>query len=114
MLTLFFGSHNSHPSHPISALTVSSAHSILVPLAMVPSNSRAYRRWQIGNALAVVMARREGGSAADCLGRRLSVPGQTRGLQSSTVRFGCRSPFGTSLKPLERTEAAAPDCPPGP
>src|SRR5262249_36024897 len=32
--TLFFGSHNSHPSQPISALTVSSAHSILVPLAM--------------------------------------------------------------------------------
>src|SRR5262245_40426773 len=35
MRTLFFGSHNSHPSHPIPALTVSSAHSILVPLAMV-------------------------------------------------------------------------------
>src|SRR5436309_15174163 len=34
MRTLFFGSHNSHPSHPISALTVSSPHSILVPLAM--------------------------------------------------------------------------------
>src|SRR5262249_3399128 len=33
MRTWFFGSHNSHPSHPISALTVSSAHSILVPLA---------------------------------------------------------------------------------
>src|SRR5262245_25537985 len=25
-----------------------------------------------------------------------------------------RSPFGTSLRPLGRTEAAAPDCPPGP
>src|SRR5262245_46838873 len=37
MRTLFFGSHNSHPSHPISALTVSSAHSILVPLAMIAS-----------------------------------------------------------------------------
>src|SRR5215831_12752739 len=34
MRTLFFGSHSSQPSHPISALTVSSAHSILVPLAM--------------------------------------------------------------------------------
>src|SRR5262249_12460358 len=40
MRTLFFGSHNSHPSHPISALTVSSAHSILVPLAMVPRRTR--------------------------------------------------------------------------
>src|SRR5215470_19751977 len=34
MRILFFGSHNSQPSQPISAFTVSSAHSILVPLAM--------------------------------------------------------------------------------
>src|SRR5262245_31837924 len=41
-------------------------------------------------------------------------PGQTRGPQSSAVCFRRLSPFGTSLRPLGRTEAAAPDCPPGP
>src|SRR5215813_3499730 len=44
MRTSFFGSHNSHPSHPISALTVSSAHSIFVPLAISHRERHGHRR----------------------------------------------------------------------
>src|SRR5881296_1743900 len=78
MRTRFLGSQSSQPSHPISAFTVSSAHSILVPFAM----RQNLALWSVGSQNVSRC------KASEAVGRARSLPIRLGGARRSlgTVR----------------------------